>query len=295
MSVEEKQFVVAAPDGYQIHGRTWSTAAPPRGQVQLVHGRGEHSGRYHHVAHALVRAGYRVHAADHRGHGAHARALGTLGAFGPRGFAAVVDDLAVMARHLRRQAPALPLVMFAHSMGSFAAQYFLMEHAALLDGLMLSGTAAIDLRDPARSGALATDFNAGIARPRTEYDWLSRDPAVVDAYIADPLCGFALDAASAASMYTDAARTASPAAYASAPRDLPLALMTGDRDPVNNFLAWFAPLAGRLREFGFTDVSTYVYGGARHEPLNETNRDEVIANLIAWIDRVVRPRTGSPV
>ncbi len=287
MEIQETEFTLEAPDGHRIHGFTWSSQRTPRGKVQIVHGRGEHSGRYRHLAHALVRAGYLVHAADHRGHGAAAHREGRLGDFGPRGFAALVDDLALVTRHLRGLHPRLALVMFAHSMGSFAAQYFLPEHSALVDGLMLSGTAALDLRDPKRSGARATDFNAGIANPRTPYDWLSRDPAVVDAYIADPLCGFTPDPAATASMYAGAQRIAQRDAYAKVRRELPLALMTGDRDPVNDFLAWFTPLADRLRSFGFTDVSTYVYGGARHEPVNETNRAEVITNLIAWVDRVV--------
>lgn len=287
MDLEESSFVLTASDGYQIHGLSWSSAVPLKAQVQIVHGRGEHARRYRELARELVRAGYQVYAADHRGHGPAAARSGTLGQFGPRGFAALVDDLAVVTRFIREQHANLPLVMFAHSMGSFAAQYFLFEHSALLDGLVLCGTAALDLRDPARNGNSAPEYNAGIADPRTPYDWLSRDPAVVDAYIADPLCGFALDASTNTSMYAGAARTADRAAYAQVRRELPLALMSGDRDPVNDFLAWFTPLEMRLREFGFTDVSSFVYGGARHELLNETNRAEVTSHLLAWINRVV--------
>jgi alpha-beta hydrolase superfamily lysophospholipase len=227
-----------------------------------------------------------VHAIDHRGHGASAMQAGSLGDFGPRGFDAVVDDLAIACRVIRGLGPKLPLLLFAHSMGSFAAQYFVLDHSALVDGVVLSGTAAVDLRDPRRSGALATDFNARIADPRTSCDWLSRDAAVVDAYLADPLCGFMLTPESTASIYAQAHRTADPQAYRNVRRSLPLALITGDRDPVNHFLEWFDPLARRLREFGFSDVSTHVYGGARHEPLNELNRAEVLANLVAWFDRV---------
>lgn len=282
MNIIESEFTLTAPDGYTIHGVTWSSGQPPKALVQIAHGRSEHARRYRPFAEALVRAGYEVHATDHRGHGAAARAAGTLGDFGPRGFAALVDDLTVTSRHLRRGAGGRPLLLFAHSMGSFAAQYLLLEHSASIDGLVLSGTAAVDLRDPRKSGAVATQFNAGIEHPRTDCDWLSRDPAVVDAYLADPLCGFALTPESMASIYVDAHRIADPAAYASVRRSLPIALITGDRDPVNHFLVWFDALAARYRGLGFSDVSTFVYGGARHEPVNETNRDEVIANLIAW-------------
>lgn len=289
MNIIESEFRLAAPDGHTIHGVTWSSGLPPKARVQIAHGRSEHARRYRPFAEALVRAGYEVHATDHRGHGASAKQAGTLGDFGPRGFAAVVDDLAATSRHLRNAADGRPLLLFAHSMGSFAAQYLLLDHSDAIDGLVLSGTAAVDLRDPRKSGGQATQFNAGIPNPRTDCDWLSRDPAVVDAYLADPLCGFALLPASMASIYADAERIANPAAYASVRRSLPVALVTGDRDPVNNFLTWFDALAARYRGLGFSDVSTFVYGGARHEPLNETNRDEVIANLIAWFDRVTRP------
>lgn len=286
MSITETDFSIPTDDGHVIRGVAWSSPGTPKGQVLIAHGRSEHARRYRRAAQAMAAAGYRVHAIDHRGHGAAAMQAGTLGDFGPRGFDAVVDDLAIACRMIRGQGPDVPLLLLAHSMGSFAAQYFVLDHSALVDGIVLSGTAAVDLRDPKRSGALATDFNARIPNPSTECDWLSRDAAVVDAYLADPLCGFMLTAESTASIYAHAHRTADVNAYRNVRRSLPLALITGDRDPVNHFLEWFDPLARRLREFGFTDVSTYVYGGARHEPLNELNRAEVLANLIAWFDRV---------
>lgn len=286
MTITEADFSIPTDDSHVIHGVTWSSMGAPKAQVLIAHGRSEHARRYRPAAQAMAAAGYRVHAIDHRGHGASALQGGSLGDFGPRGFDAVVDDLAVACRAIRGQGAELPLLLFAHSMGSFAAQYFVLDHSALVDGIVLSGTAAVDLRDPRRAGALAADFNAGIADPRTAYDWLSRDAAVVDAYLADPLCGFMLTPEATASIYAHAHRTAEPQAYRDVRRSLPLALITGDRDPVNLFLEWFDPLARRLREFGFTDVSTYVYGGARHEPLNELNRGEVLANLIAWLDRV---------
>lgn len=294
MKIEESEFTLTAPDGHTIHGVTWSSGTTPKALVLIAHGRSEHGRRYRPFAEALVRAGYEVHATDHRGHGASAQAAGTLGDFGPRGFAAVVDDLAVTSRHLRSAADGCPLLLFAHSMGSFAAQYLLLDHSEAIDGLVLSGTAAVDLRDPRKSGGKATQFNAGIENPRTECDWLSRDPAVVDAYLADPLCGFALTPGSMASIYTDAHRIADRAAYAAVRRDLPILLVTGDRDPVNDFLVWFDALAARYRSFGFADVSTHVYGGARHEPVNETNREEVIASLVAWFDRVSGPSSQQP-
>ncbi|WP_206955885.1 alpha/beta fold hydrolase, partial [Trinickia acidisoli] len=244
------------------------------------------SRRYRHVAHALVDAGYVVYASDHRGHGEAALAAGTRGDFGPRGFNGLVDDMATVSRHLREHHQDLPLVMLAHSMGSFAAQIYLLDHAALIDALALSGTSALELLDPRRSGWTLETANGPIERPLTPVDWLSRDPAVPAAYIADPLCGFALTEASLFSIFDDGLRTADLAQFEGVPKALPLYLFTGDQDCVNGYLAWFEPLVARLRRAGFRDLSTHVYGGARHEVLNETNRDEVIANLVAWLKRV---------
>jgi alpha-beta hydrolase superfamily lysophospholipase len=176
--------------------------------------------------------------------------------------------------------------MLAHSMGSMAAQVYMLDHAHLLDGLALSGTTAMELLDVRTSGWTLETANATVVDPATPVDWLSRDPAIPAAYIADPLCGFPLTEASMASIFDIGLRAADPKQLARIPADLPMFLFTGDCDPVNDCLRWFDPLVARLRGAGLRDVSTHVYGGARHEVLNETNRAEVIANLLAWVDRV---------
>jgi alpha-beta hydrolase superfamily lysophospholipase len=171
-------------------------------------------------------------------------------------------------------------------MGSFAAQLYMLDHSHLVAGIALSGTSALELLDVRHSGWTVESANASVGTPRTPADWLSRDPAVADAFLADPLCAFSLTEASLFSIFDDGARTTDRAQLDRIRKDLPLFLFTGDRDPVNGLLAWFHPLVDRLRGAGLTDVSTHVYGGARHEVFNETNRREVIANLVAWIDRV---------
>ncbi|UJH77535.1 lysophospholipase (plasmid) [Burkholderia cenocepacia] len=286
MTTTESTFRIDAAGGHRIEAFRWQGALPVRGVVQIVHGMAEHSRRYRHVAQALVNEGYVVYATEHRGHGQAALDDGTLGDFGPGGFNALVDDMATVSRHLRERHPGVPLVMLAHSMGSFAAQIYLLDHGALLDGLALSGTSALELLDPRRSGWTLETANAAIAAPDTVVDWLSREPAVPAAYLADPLCGFALTEASLFSIFDHGLRTSDPAQFERVPKKLPLYLFTGDQDSVNGYLAWFDPLVARLRQVGFRDLSTHVYGGARHEVLNETNRDEVIANLIAWVTRV---------
>jgi len=285
--MNEQHFAIRADDGHEIETFAWSGDAKPRAVVQIVHGMAEHARRYRHVAQALVDAGYAVYGSEHRGHGEWAQAQGSLGDFGPRGFAAAIADMASVSRELRARHPGQPLVMLAHSMGSFAAQIYLLEHSALVDAVALSGTAALDLLDPRISGWTVEGANAAVPQPQTPADWLSRDPAVPAAYIADPLCGFALTEASLFSVFDLGNQaTADVAQLRRIRAELPLYLFTGDQDPVNGYLAWYEPLLARLREAGMRDLSSHVYGGARHEVLNETNRAEVIAQLRAWLDRV---------
>ena len=275
---------IDAGDGHRIVLLSWLPATEPRAVVQIAHGMGEHAARYDRLACALVSAGHAVYANHHRGHGPDASAAGQLGDFGRGGFAAVVADMARVSAHARALHPGVPLLLVGHSMGSFAAQLYVLDHHHLLDGLALSGTAATELRFADRNPhRKLQDLNAGIEQPRTPFDWLSRDPREVDAYIADPLCSFTITPASRQSMFDACDRLSAPGAWAALPKELPVYLFTGDRDPVNNCLAWFHPLVQRLRDAGLTDVQTRIYPGARHEVLNETHRDEVTADLLAWL------------
>ncbi|MBN8754366.1 MULTISPECIES: alpha/beta fold hydrolase [Variovorax] len=287
MPSTETHFDLTSNDGVPIEAHRWQ-GPTQRAVIQLAHGMGEHSLRYRHLAKALVEAGYVVYGNEHRGHGKGAAARDELGEFGPRGFGGLVDDMALLSRHVRGVHPGLPLILLGHSMGSFATQYYLVKHSDLLSGAVLSGTSALDLLGGAlQSGFKLEDMNAALPDVRTPFDWLSRDAAQVDAYIADPLCGFTVSAEGMGSMFAGLAEL-EPAAMQSRIRpDLPLYLFIGDQDPVSNKAEWFHPLVQRYREAGLRDVSSHVFGGARHETLNEVNREEVVAVLLAWIARVV--------
>lgn len=288
-------FSYTSADGTKIAAYRWDPAGQPRalrGAVQLTHGMGEHALRYEHVARALNDAGFVVYAQDHRGHGASARSPEALGDLGKGSWAGLVDDIGLLSARIRAEHPRLPLILLGHSMGSFAVQQYLSDHSADADGVVLTGTAAIDLLE----GALDLDqpidlsaFNAPFQPARTDYDWLSRDEATVDAYVADPRCGFGIDTGSARAMFAGARRGADPAQVAAIRPDLPLYIAVGEADPVNGGLALLTPLAERYRAAGLTDVTVRTYPDARHEILNETNRDEVISALIAWADRVTAP------
>jgi alpha-beta hydrolase superfamily lysophospholipase len=287
-------FGYTSADGTKIAAYRWDPDGSPRAAVQVTHGMGEHARRYEHVARALNDAGFVVYAQDHRGHGASARGQGAdpeaLGDLGKGSWAGLVDDIGLLSARIRAEHPGLPLILLGHSMGSFAVQQYLFDHSGDADGVVLTGTAAIDLLESALDLDQPIDlsaFNAPFQPARTDYDWLSRDEAMVDAYVADPRCGFGIDTGSARAMFAGARRGADPAQVAAIRPDLPLYIAVGEADPVNGGLALLTPLAERYRAAGLADVTVRTYPGARHEILNETNRDQVIAELIAWIDRVV--------
>ena len=288
IDLDESLFAFSSDDGTAVAGYRWQGRSV-RGIVQIAHGMGEHAGRYRRVARALVNAGYAVYANDHRGHGRTAASREALGDFGPDGFPALAQDMAALTRLAMAEHPGRAVLLFGHSMGSYAAQLYILDHSALISGVILSGTAAFDLRAAARTGGPGKleDNNAQFEPARTSFDWLSSDPAEVDAYVADPLCGFTVTAQAARSMGLSNARLADQTALQGIRSDLPMYLFTGDRDPVNNNLRWFFPLMERYRQAGLFDLSCHVYGAGRHEMLNEVNRDEVTTNLIAWLDRVL--------
>jgi alpha-beta hydrolase superfamily lysophospholipase len=282
-------FRYPSSDGAQITVYRWDPAGEPRAVIQLTHGMGEHAQRYDHVARALNDAGLAVYAQDHRGHGASADPE-ALGDMGPGSWPALVDDIGLLSARIRAEHPGLPLILLGHSMGSFAMQQYLLDHSADVDGVVLTGTAAIDVLEPALDLDQPLDlamFNAAFQPARTDFDWLSRDERIVDAYIADPYCGFGIDPGSTKLMFLGARRVADPAQVAAMRSDLPLYVAVGEADPVNGGLALLTPLTDRYATAGLTDVTVRTYPGARHEVLNETNRDEIIGELISWIDRVL--------
>lgn len=283
-------FTYESADGTPITAYRWDPPGGPRAAVQLTHGMGEHARRYEHVAAALNEAGYVVYAQDHRGHGATAHP-GALGDLGAGGWPALVADVGRLSARIRSEHPGLPLIVLGHSMGSFALQQHLLDHSADVDGAVLTGTAVIDLLEPALDLDQPLDlslFNAAFQPARTDFDWLSRDEAVVDAYVADPLCGFGIDRQAAKGMFAGARRMADTGEVGRIRRDLPVYIAVGESDPVNGGLTLLTPLTDRYKAAGLSDVTVRVYRDARHEILNETNNAEVIGELMSWLDRVVK-------
>lgn len=287
-------FTFTSQDGVEIHVHAWRPEGRVRGVVQIAHGMGEHAARYAPLAEHLTGLGFAVYAGDHRGHGLSTHA--GPGHFGENGWNLLVEDVAALTRTARERHPGVPVILLGHSMGSFAAQQYLLDHAELVDGVALSGTTAVDglliglleaAREAREAGLRDTGvfdaFNAAFEPVRTEADWLSRDEKQVDAYLADPLCGFTADDRGMRDMGAAAPRLAAPEGI---PATMPLYVFVGERDPLNAGLTLSDLLVSRYREAGLTDITYRTYEGARHEVLNETNRDEVVAELTSWIERV---------
>jgi alpha-beta hydrolase superfamily lysophospholipase len=279
--MSEEEFRFSGADGTSIFCYRWLPSKPVRGVLQVSHGMGEHALRYREPLQPLIEAGIAIYANDHRGHGR--TSPDSLGDFGSGGFAGLVDDMAVLSRLIRTENPGKKIVLMGHSMGSFAAQIYIADHSRLIDGYVLSGSAAIDKLQAPRGGLSSV---GGVENPRTPFDWLSRDQKEVGKYIADPLCGFTVNDAGRASMFAAAPPSFDMDKLRKIRSTLPVYVFAGDKDPINADLTRLQPLVERYREAGLTDITTDYYPGGRHEMLNETNRAEVVRNLQTWIDRV---------
>jgi alpha-beta hydrolase superfamily lysophospholipase len=301
-----------ASDGAVVQLYRWGAAsasrAATRGVVQIAHGMGEHAGRYQALAEALVAAGYRVYANDHRGHGATAEP-GLDGWMGADGWNRTITDACEIAQHIRRREADLPLVLLGHSMGSMLAQQFICRHGEQLDAAILCGTPGINgalqswlvhtlarferrrlgptAHSPLLQKMIFGDANTAFAGPgATGYEWLSRDHAQVAAYVEDPRCGFVLRAGSLCDLFAGTREARRHAFIARIPGDLPVLVINGGDDPVH---ASGANIERMLRAYRprIRHLESRIYHGARHELFNETNRDEVVRDVLAWLDRVL--------
>jgi len=290
-AVQEKEFRFKSDaDGLEIAAVKWMPEGGPKAVVQIAHGLAEHCRRYKRFAEALIGAGYAAYAYDHRGHGETLTDGATPGDFGAASWDGLVADMAQMTAIIRDENPDLPVILFGHSMGSFAAQTYLLDRSDKIDACILSGSSDMpSLAQMAMSGADMSfaAFNAAFEPVRTDFDWLSRDEAEVDAYIADPLCGFDAPPETAMAMFASAARIADPAQMQAITSALPILIASGRADPLADGGALLESLARRYGEGGVQRVDVTLYDGARHEILNETNRNEVTADILKWAGQVM--------
>ncbi len=303
--MRHEAFWLTANDATQLYVNHWSSEGQPKAIVMIAHGMAEHSQRYTRFAHSLAEQGVSVFALDQRGHG-HTATVGTLGYFADKqGWDLVVSDLSCLNHHIRIHYPNTPIFLLGHSMGSYVALAYLMQHSCSMQGAILSGSnyfktslryrvaMAIARFERWRLGAKGRSklldivvfypYQRAVKSRRTNWDWLSRDNEQVDAYINDPLCGFTcttqlwLDLLSGLQHVTPVRNMVQIDNY------LPLLIIGGDADPINHGHR-LVELADALRQSGNRAVDVHIYPDARHEVLQEINHGEVTADIIQWLD-----------
>ncbi|MDR2552624.1 MAG: lysophospholipase [Treponema sp.] len=323
--MDETTGWVESAGGVKLFMRRWKAEGKPRAIFHVVHGMTEHSLRYRPLAEKLCARGIEVWAADMRGHGKTADFAvnrpdsgGLLGHTADKnGFFQVVEDLGFLCRYIldvrRDPGPGIPLFIMGHSWGSFLVQGFIEGLSGYgrgipLKGCILSGTrgpggmeialgapflALLACLNPRRISYTAQALSMGANNKpfrlnRTPFDWLSRDEVEVDAYAADPLCGGLCSSGFYRDMIGGLAAVHRKKAVRRIPRELSMYIFCGSADPVGEMGASPVKLVNAYRAHGMEDLEFVIYPGARHEPLNETNREEVIENLLAWLERRIQ-------
>ena len=301
-------------DGVSLAVRTAEPQGQARGIVHVLHGMAEHARRYDRLAGDLAAAGWVVLSHDHRGHGdTTGTPLGHIADSG--GWDRLLVDALSVGSSARAEHPGLPYVLLGHSMGSLVARSIALDFSEDLDALVLLGTAG----DPGvvrRRGGLALArlltrvqgprrpsrimdrltfgaFNAPF-EGRTRFDWISADPAAVDEYVNDPRCGFVCSNAFFVDLLTGTARVTDRANLTRIRADLPVLFASGDQDPVGGQGAGVSDAAALYRRVGLRDVTTRLYTGARHDLLAGTEYEEVLADLLGWLDTHVPAPPSSP-
>lgn len=303
-----KDFVFKSEDGTDVFVYNWlpDDGVKTKGIVQISHGMAETAKRYERFAELLTENGYIVYANDHRGHGKTAKTIEDLGYLADEdGFNWLVKDLHKLTNIIKKENDSMPLFLFGHSMGSFAGQKYIMLHGNELDGLILSGSngkqgiilnvgTIVAKREVKKNGRKAKStkldklsfggFNKEFKPNRTDFDWLSRDNDEVDKYMDDPFCGTVFTAGYFYDFLTGLKEIEDEDNLRMIPKDLPIYIFSGDKDPVGKFGKGVINLVNRYKKYGVKDISYKLYKDGRHEMLNEINRDEVMDDIINWLD-----------
>ncbi len=302
----EKEFRYPSADGiHQCYAHQWLPQGEPKAVLQLVHGVAEYVERYAPFASWLAERGFLVVGEDHLGHGKTAED-GKYGYFGPRnGWSLVLQDIRRLRELTGEERPALPYFMLGHSMGSFLTRTYLIDYPGTVTGAILSGTGQeppatvamgkavcalfCKLRGPDSHSEFVYNLSLGAYnkqfRPnRTTADWVCGDEAVVDAYLKDPLCTFKPTVGMFRDMMGGLQYISHRDHLARMDKATPVYLFSGDHDPVGQNGAGVEKVYGFFRDAGCTDLSMKLYPGGRHEMLNETNKEAVWNDVLAWLE-----------
>ena len=282
--------------------RRWMPKGKPVGILQIIHGMGEHSERYHDLAEFLNSAGYIVVAGDHRGHGYSVSDISRLGDI-DLPFETLVEDQVDISRELIKEFPFLPIYIMGHSMGSFIAQGHMKAASPGVSAYILSGSARVPSIKPLMGSLLGTiittlrgnkrsrlmnkllfaGYNNKIAVRETSYDWLSRDTGVVRRYISDPYCGFVYTSGFYTSFLGYLSRLFDKDTFRSISRTLPVHILSGDMDPVGFYGVGVRDLYDFYLGLGFKGATLKLYPESRHEIINEINKKEVYTYILGLL------------
>ena len=287
-----------------IRAGIWAPAGEPVAVVQILHGIAEHIERYENFARYLNQHGILVVAADHMGHGKSIGSNGIQGYFHGGWFSAV-EDACQLLNTTKKQYPDLPYILFGHSMGSFMARTILARHPdSEITGAVICGTgwqsslllnAAIPMcnhickkggeQDPSPmlQKLMFGSYNKKVEHVRTDNDWLTRDSRVVDAYNADPLCGFPATAGLYRDMLTGIRYIQKEQSLQAMKKELPVLFVAGGDDPVGGYGVGVQQTVQKFKAVGMKDVTCKLYALCRHEILNEINKDEIFEDILNWI------------
>jgi alpha-beta hydrolase superfamily lysophospholipase len=297
-----ESFTLHTPDGIELFCYQWSPDGEAKAIVQIAHGAAEHAERYDRFANFLTENGFVVYADNHRGHYKTAGSLENAGKVSQDSWKGMVRDLKQLTDHARQENPGLPLFFFGHSMGSMLGQHYAQEYGDGLQGLVLSGPLGglegIEALVAAAEQASATggrdamselfigmftSFNEGFEQ-RTGFEWLSRDEAEVQKYVDDPWSGFPFSNGLVEDFMKGAQHLWNSANEQKIPSDLPVLTITGEQDPASGGGQTVRMLAERYKSYGIHDITEIYYPEARHEVLNETNREQVMQDVMDWMN-----------
>ena len=305
----DSQIRIASPTGASLNAYVREAEGTPRGVVQINHGLAEHAARYARFADFLAERGFHAYAHDHRGHGSTTAPDAPPRIFAKQGgVAKILADIDAVHDRIAADRPGLPVILFGHSMGGLAGLNYVLRHSHRLRAAAIwNANFSAGLLGRVAQGILALEkFRLGSDVPsrilpkltfqawakqipdrRTEFDWLSRDPAEVDKYVTDPLCGWDASVSMWRDVFDLIFAGADDRNLAGLRRDLPFNLVGGEKDPATDGGKAVMHLAGRLQRMGFQDIQASHLTDTRHESLNEVNRDTVMADFGNWLQRVV--------
>ena len=283
--------------GGKIHGCRWTPEGEVKAVVQFVHGIAEYVERYDDFANYLNTKGILVVAEDHMGHGKSICDVTPRGCFAG-GWQTAVKDTYRLLKNTMEEFSGVPYILFGHSMGSFMARTILARYpdSGWMPGAVIGAGKALATMICKKNGEqnpsdllqsmMFGGYNKKIEHPRTASDWLSRDNRIVDAYVADPLCGFVPSAGLVRDMMTGLQYIQDPKNLDAMKKDLPVFFIAGGDDPVGGYGAGVRQAAAEFEKHGMEQVDVKIYPLCRHEIHNEINRQEVYDDVAMWIEKV---------